>query len=219
MAAPSAISSTFVAWMIQQSDTSSDHTLHEISVHLVLQHGGPVNALPVLLKLDQGEDAHDDGLIYLIPEGTTKIKKYEDDDEDASQITTAKHVPRASSNINQATRGDSAFVVAGSVHQVGWRQHTSCACNPGVFGIQWPGAERLSTTLHRRWCPRLQGVTIKSAAADAVLWVSLACIQLFGICLVQSDSLDTSPLGCCSEPRVSVFAGQWHVCWCSPEPS
>ena len=28
------------------------------------------------------EDAHDDGLIYMIPPGTTKIKKYEDDDEE-----------------------------------------------------------------------------------------------------------------------------------------
>ena len=28
------------------------------------------------------EDAHDDGLIYMIPPGTTKIKKYEDEDEE-----------------------------------------------------------------------------------------------------------------------------------------
>ena len=28
------------------------------------------------------EDAHDDGLIYMIPPGTTKIKKYEDDDKE-----------------------------------------------------------------------------------------------------------------------------------------
>ena len=37
----------------------------------------------------QGEDAHDDGLIYLIPPGTTKIKKYEDDDEEGLTVRRA----------------------------------------------------------------------------------------------------------------------------------
>ena len=44
-----------------------------------------------LRTVEEGEDAHDDGLIYLIPEGTTKIKKYEDDDEDAGALLGSCH--------------------------------------------------------------------------------------------------------------------------------
>jgi len=75
------------------------------------------------------EDAHDDGLIYLIPEGTTKIKKYEDDDEE----------------VCIKLDGDSIR----PVHAI---------------------LESLESS----------GVTIKSAAADAVLWVNGNAVEYGG---------------------------------------
>ncbi|CAE7369250.1 kif1 [Symbiodinium natans] len=92
----------------------------------MITKGGGFGGKDICHFVNLCEDAHDDGLIYLIPEGTTKVKKYEDDDEE----------------VCIKLDGDSIR----PVHAV---------------------LESLQST----------GVTIRSAADDAVLWVNGQAVE------------------------------------------